>query len=103
MAQDIRTGVSRRLPAMLLAESGESPVHDRFGRAWITKARKNRMNHKSQARNPNDGDVVAGRMIRFRFWILAIRACFGFRVSNFEFSCLLRFALPPVFLIFCLD
>jgi hypothetical protein len=31
---------------MLLAESGESPLHDRFGRAWITKVRKNRMSLK---------------------------------------------------------
>jgi len=31
---------------MLLAESGKSPLHDRFGRAWITKVRKNRMSLK---------------------------------------------------------
>jgi hypothetical protein len=49
-AQDIRAGVSCRLPAMLLAGSGKSPVHDRFGRAWITEVRKNRMNQKCRSR-----------------------------------------------------
>jgi hypothetical protein len=48
-AQDIRPGVSCCLPAMLLAQSGKSPPHDRFGRARITKERKNRMSPKSSA------------------------------------------------------
>jgi hypothetical protein len=72
-AQDIRPGVSCCLPAMLLAQSGKSPPHDRFGRARITKERKNRMSLKSTlkpdepqilCRRPSRGSLHAGDSAR---------------------------------------
>jgi len=36
--------------------------------------------------NPKDRNAVARRRRRFEIWVLVICACFGFRVSNFEFT-----------------
>ncbi|MEN6428143.1 MAG: hypothetical protein ABFE13_22570 [Phycisphaerales bacterium] len=51
-------------------------------------------NTKSEIRNPkqiqmtqstNDRNAGAGRRVRFEFWVLVIRICFGFRASDFGF------------------
>jgi len=36
--------------------------------------------------NPEDRNAVACRRARFEIWVLVICACFGFRVSDFEFT-----------------
>ncbi|HNS20563.1 MAG TPA: hypothetical protein PKH24_08685 [Sedimentisphaerales bacterium] len=35
--------------------------------------------------NTNDRNAGVGQRVRFEFRVLAIRLCFGFRISNFGF------------------
>ncbi len=42
------SALGRWSDSMLLAQSGESPWHDRFGRAWMRGVRETRMSPKSR-------------------------------------------------------
>jgi multidrug efflux system membrane fusion protein len=52
---------------------------------------KSGIRNKPKIQNPNDPDGASARP-RFGFWISVLRACFGFRNSDFGFDLLLRFS-----------
>jgi hypothetical protein len=58
----------KRVPKRDVSRLGaQSPSHDRFGRAWITKVRKNRMSLKSDGGTPRwCVGASAGRRVRAR-------------------------------------